>query len=117
MRIKGTSIALWLPNLPPTDVLSSPHGANVAPLYRGARVHFETANAPFEAAGCVDVDVTPLNHDLCCEFGRSLADQGRLPQTPQDFRAQASALLCALPHTEPTRSWQISVNRTKPGMP
>jgi SAM-dependent methyltransferase len=85
-------------------------------LYRAPEFTPETACEPFGAAGFSDLEVVPLNYDICTSFGRELALRSAEPPAAENFHAMASALLDIMRHTDPDKSWFMSVKGKKPGI-
>jgi SAM-dependent methyltransferase len=78
-------------------------------LYRTVGFTPETAIDPFKEAGFTDLEVMPLNPEMCVAFARKLAEKGMLPDSMEGFQALASALLDAMQYADFSSSSEISV--------
>lgn len=83
-------------------------------VYRTREFVLETAADPFAAAGFVDLQVRPVNPEMCHAFAASLADQKTLPETTDAFEAQAAAILDAMASADESGSSGLSVKGRRP---
>lgn len=74
----------------------------------------ETAAAPFTAAGFVDVSVSPLDAEMCYRFAEEQSCNHLLPETMEQFSAQAANVLSLMDSSNFSTSWEMTVKGRRP---